>query len=385
MTTTPQLTVLPSLMAPTFVIDRDMLAKNLDFLVTAAGGTTLRLASKSIRVRGILEWALQHPGVSGVLAYSAAEAVWLAETGMTDVLVAYPSVDVVSMEQVAASDRLRSAVTFMVDSPEQVEIAAQAASRGGGQLRLAMDIDCSLRVRNIVVGAHRSKLRDLEQIGHLADVIAATHGVQLVGAMFYEAQVAGMPDASPVHRLIKKRTMAKLATYRAEVIQRMSRHGELEFVNGGGSGSVAWTAQDSTITDIAAGSGLFTPTSFDGFDSLETQPAAWFVSPVVRKPSHDVVTVFAGGYAASGPHGASRTPRPVYPEGLKYFLNEGAGEVQTPLHGDAARAMKVGDAVWFRHTKAGEACERFNEVHIVSNGQIIETLPTYRGEGKNFG
>ena len=379
-------TPLPTVTAPTLVVERDIMAANLKSLIDAAQGVPIRIASKSIRVRGILEWALAHEGVHGVLAYSAAEAAWLVSNGATDVLVAYPSVDADTMRQVASDDHLRDNIAFMVDSAEHVKFAAHAIKGvSDSPLRLAIDVDCSLRLRSFVLGVHRSSVLDVEAAGRVADLIAETEGVTLVGAMFYEAQVAGVADVSPVHRLMKKRSMSRLATYRGEVVERISRAGALEFVNGGGTGSVAWTRQDSTVTDIAAGSGLFTPTLFDGYDDLRTQPACWFVTPVVRKPSDDVATAFSGGFLASGVANSSRVPKPVYPEGLKYFGNEGAGEVQTPLHGDAARSLRVGDLVWFRHAKAGEACERFNQVLIVEGGQVVETLPTYRGEGKNYG
>jgi D-serine deaminase-like pyridoxal phosphate-dependent protein len=41
--------------------------------------------------------------------------------------------------------------------------------------------------------------------------------------------------------------------------------------------------------------------------------------------------------------------------------------------------------VWFRYAKAGEMCERFDHLHLVSGDELVETVPTYRGEGKNFG
>jgi D-serine deaminase-like pyridoxal phosphate-dependent protein len=40
--------------------------------------------------------------------------------------------------------------------------------------------------------------------------------------------------------------------------------------------------------------------------------------------------------------------------------------------------------VFFRHAKAGELCERFDVVHLVSQGKVVDTVPTYRGEGKTF-
>ena len=63
---------------------------------------------------------------------------------------------------------------------------------------------------------------------------------------------------------------------------------------------------------------------------------------------------------------------------------EGAGEVQTPLTGDAAPRLRIGDRVWFRHAKAGELCEHVDDLHVVDDGAVVETVPTYRGEGKVF-
>ena len=97
-----------------------------------------------------------------------------------------------------------------------------------------------------------------------------------------------------------------------------------------------------------------------------------------------MATVLGGGYLASGAAGADRLPRPVLPPGLRLDRQEGAGEVQTPLLGEAAGALRVGDRVWFRHAKAGELCERFDAVHLVRGGEVVETVPTYRGEGRAF-
>jgi D-serine deaminase-like pyridoxal phosphate-dependent protein len=105
---------------------------------------------------------------------------------------------------------------------------------------------------------------------------------------------------------------------------------------------------------------------------------------VVRKPAPGIVTVLGGGYHASGPSSPSRLPQPYLPAGLKYDAKEGAGEVQTPLLGEAAHDLRLGDRVWFRHAKAGELCERFATLHVIEDDRVIEEVPTYRGEGKTF-
>jgi D-serine deaminase-like pyridoxal phosphate-dependent protein len=97
-----------------------------------------------------------------------------------------------------------------------------------------------------------------------------------------------------------------------------------------------------------------------------------------------VVTVLGGGYPASGVADRNRLPQPFLPTGLRFDSNEGAGEVQTPLVGSAADGLEIGDRVYFRHAKAGELCERFAELQLIDGDRVVDTVPTYRGEGKTF-
>jgi D-serine deaminase-like pyridoxal phosphate-dependent protein len=203
--------------------------------------------------------------------------------------------------------------------------------------------------------------------------------------MFYDAQIAGMPDVSPAVRAMKKRSLAELADRRTAVVCAVRTVADLELVNGAGTGSLHSTGRDPMLTELTAGSGLFGPTLFDRYRSFKPEPAAAFALPVVRRPGRQFVTVSGGGYPASGPAGRSRVPTPWWPRGLRLLKAEGAGEVQTPLRGRRADSVAIGDRVWFRHAKAGELCERFNELHLVRDSVIEQTAPTYRGEGRNFG
>ena len=44
-------------------------------------------------------------------------------------------------------------------------------------------------------------------------------------------------------------------------------------------------------------------------------------------------------------------------------------------------ALRIGDLVWFRHAKAGELAEHFNDFQVVSQDRIGAVWTTYRGEG----
>src|SRR4029079_3488939 len=103
---------------------------------------------------------------------------------------------------------------------------------------------------------------------------------------------------------------------------------------------------------------------------VHPERAALCVLPVVRRPDDRTVTLLGGGYPASGAAGADRLPRPL-DGALKLDRQEGAGEGETRVH--VAAVLRVGDRVWMRHAKAGELCERFNELHLVRGEELVQT------------
>jgi D-serine deaminase-like pyridoxal phosphate-dependent protein len=370
---------------PFALIDEEALWANADDLVRRAGGVPIRVASKSVRVRSILQQTLARDGFAGVMSYSLAESNWLVDNGIDDVLLAYPTTSRRSLSYLVADERRCAQITVMVDSTESLDHIDRLIGADHPPIRVCIDVDSSLKIGPAHLGVRRSPVHSAEQAGALAAAIAARPGFDLVGVMFYDAQIAGLPDSSPAVRLVKKRSAADLLERRAAVVTAVGEHARLEIVNAGGTGSLEVTGADPAITELTAGSGLFAPTLFDGYDAFDARPAAHFVLSVVRKPAPDIATLFSGGYIASGPTNKNRQPSPVWPTGLKAIGTEGAGEVQSPVKGTAARGLRIGDRVVLRHAKAGEMCERFDEVALVGGDGEIRSVPTYRGEGKNFG
>lgn len=376
---------------PFAVVDLGAFVANARSLVERAAGKPVRVASKSVRCRALTSAVLALDGFAGVLALTLPEALWLAEEH-DDVVVGYPSVDAGALRRLAGDPRLAERVTLMVDAVEQLDLIERVAPAGGAQLRVCVDVDASLRLLGgrIHLGVRRSPVHAPEQAAELARAVAARPRFRLVGLMAYEGQVAGVGDdaGSLVHRLqiraMQAASVAELARRRAAVVDAVRSVADLEFVNGGGTGSIESTVAEAAVTEVAAGSGLYAPTLFDGYQRFRLAPSAYFVAPVVRVPAPGIATVAGGGWVASGVPGRDRLPTPVWPEGLGLTSLEGAGEAQTPLVGTGAGALAIGDRVWFRHAKAGEVCERVNELHLVHGGSVVASVPTYRGEGRAF-
>ncbi|WP_420100017.1 alanine racemase [Corynebacterium sp.] len=387
---TPRLAVreaVAHLDAPFSVLDLDSALANAGDMVRRAAGTPIRLATKSVRIRPLIRRLLTLDGIEGLLAYSLAEALWLADDGVCDdILVAYPSADRQLLHQLMCGDTYLRSITVMVDSVEHLDlIDAVVPPAERGDLRVCVDVDASLTVGPVHLGARRSPVHTVEQARALAEAIRDRDGFALVGLMAYEGQIAGTTDSSPLVAAVKKMSVRELAGRRAAVVAAVREAvGDLEFVNGGGTGSIESTTAEQAVTEIGAGSGVVGPALFDNYSSFHPLAAEWFVLPVVRRPAPGFVTVAGGGRIASGPPGADRVPVVDYPRGLSLTSTEGAGEVQTPLHGAVAAALELGDHVWFRHAKAGEQAEFTDSVLVVSDGDIIDEWPTYRGEGRIF-
>jgi D-serine deaminase-like pyridoxal phosphate-dependent protein len=382
---------------PFALVDLDAFDHNATELVRRAGGTPIRVASKSVRVRALLERVLAVPGYAGLMTYSLAEAMWLfAEGTCDDLLVGYPTTDRATLQKLAHDEAARAAITIMVDSVDHLDLVDDALGPGHPDIRVCLELDASWRPlngsRKLHVGPLRSPVHTAAQATALTRRIIDRPGFKLVGIMAYEGQIAGIGDAPPGNplrgiavRWMQGKSAVELAERRAAVVSAVRALAPLEFVNGGGTGSLEGTAAETAVTEVAAGSGLLGPTLFDGYRSFQPRPAALFALPVVRRPGPNVATLFTGGYPASGPIGVDRLPSPYLPAGLKLTKLEAAGEVQTPVTGKAADRLRVGDRVWLRHAKAGELAERFREFHLIRGYGVERTVPTYRGEGQAFG
>lgn len=378
-----------SLPAPVAVIDREALRHNAMDLLVRSGGLPIRIASKSVRVRAVLDAVLALPGYRGILAFTLAEALWLAEAH-DDIVLGYPTADRVNLQRMFASESAVERVTLMVDDVSQLDLVDSVAAAGRRPaIRVAIDADASLRSAALGhVGVRRSALHSPAEVAGFARAIVRRPGFRLVGLQMYEAQLAGQPDRAGgdarLIRLVQSLSRNELRGRRAAIASALADIAPLEFLNGGGTGSLEFTGTDESLTEATAGSGLLGGHLFDGYRSFRPAPAAAFAFDVVRRPARDIATVLGGGWIASGPAAHSRQPLPVWPEGLRALPREGAGEVQTPLQGRAAEHLAVGDRVWFRHAKSGEPAERIDAYHLVSGTDVIDELPTYRGEGKAF-
>jgi D-serine deaminase-like pyridoxal phosphate-dependent protein len=384
---------------PVAVVDLDALERNVDAVVgpVRAQGKTVRVASKSVRCVALLRAVLDRAGPSGargIMAFSPAEACYLAGEGFADILVAYPTAQKGDARLVAAAVAGGATIALAADAPEHLAVASAAAAEAGVRLPMVVDVDVSYRPLGgrVHIGVRRSPLHDPSAVADLAERIARDPHLSFGGVQAYEAHLAGLPDVDPLapvmagaRRLLKGLAREPVRAQRQAIARELDRRGiAVPLFNGGGTGSAAWSAADPALTEVAAGSGFLDSHLFDGYRGLSLQPAAFFALQVTRRPSPDLVTCQSGGFVASGAAGPDRLPAPYLPEGLALLGLEGAGEVQTPLSVPPGLTLDLGDPVFFRHAKAGELAEHFATYALLRGDEVVDRVPTYRGAGRSF-
>ena len=384
--------LLKDISSPALLLDVEAFDENCEHIAHKANGKKIRIATKSIRSVPILKRIFQsNPIFQGLMCFSPHEAIFLAEKGFDDILLGYPCTDEKALAEISKINLTEKKIIIMIDSAQQIDQLVKIAKDTSGKFYLCIDVDMSTEFPGLHFGVRRSPLKNEEEVILLAKRIAQAPALHLLGTMGYEAQIAGVADYMPNHFLknifisyLKKRSIPEIQMRRQTIVHALEKAGfSLSIVNGGGTGSLHTTTKEDCVTEVTVGSGFYAPLLFDSYQDFHYKPALFFSLPVVRKPASHIYTCLGGGYIASGAIGKDRAPQPVSPSGGRLLALEGAGEVQTPVYFKKEK-LEIGDRIVFRAAKAGEICERFNEISLIDNQKKIGAYKTYRGEGVSF-
>ena len=378
---------------PLAFVDMELLDENIGQILSRSGDFPVRLASKSIRCIHMLDYILKADRqFQGIMSFSGSEAVFLSSRGFDNILVAYPVVNRDVLTDIAREIKKGKYINVMVDKVEHARLVNEIGKLNDVRIPICIDIDLSIDFPGLHFGVWRSSIRKPMNLKSILGEIKLMEHVRLEGVMGYEAQIAGVTDKvqgqwlmNNIVRSLKRFSINKIANKRRKSVEMIRDMGfDLKIVNGGGTGSLETTTQEKVITEVTVGSGFFNSHLFDNYSSFKHQPAAGFACAINRQPSPNIFTCSGGGYVASGAAEPLKLPLPFLPKGARLLKNEGAGEVQTPIYYKGQEDIGLGDPVFFRHSKAGELCERFNWLHLIRNEKIEDRVPTYRGEGQCF-
>jgi D-serine deaminase-like pyridoxal phosphate-dependent protein len=379
---------------PLAYVDLNLLDKNIEIIIQRNTlSKNIRLATKSIRSIDILKYIFSKSEIfKGLMAYDAREAAMLSVKGFDDILIAYPEVDERKIQDCIIEIQKGKQIIFMIDQIAHLQILQKIAKKNNCRIPICIDIDLSSTFPFIYFGVYRSSIKTINDVENIIQKIQEYENLKLVGIMGYEAQIAGLGDnfvnekiKSAIIKFLKKISLKSISKKRNEIQNLLQKKNiNIQWHNGGGTGSIETTTKDAGITEVTVGSGFFQSHLFDNYTNFKHYPSAGFVLQITRKPTPNIITCNGGGYIASGATNANKLPKPYMPYGLSLIKDEGAGEVQTPLLLKQNMNLNIGDLVFFRHAKAGELCEHFNELYLLRNGKVENIVKTYRGEGFKF-
>lgn len=370
---------------PTAFVDLEAFEENIQKVLAYSGGRPIRLATKSIRCLPILkDIQAASSRFTGFMTFSARESLYLSQQGLNDFLIGYPFMQAAEVQAYVELRRRGKRAIAMVDSLEQAEAIHYGLRGTKVEGLVCLDVDASSDWGWLYFGVRRSPLRWEEGVLALAQSLRRLENIRVVGVMTYEAQIAGLPDRglglkTPLVRYFKRRSWQEVQKRRQNIVAVLQDAGfVLEFVNGGGTGSLPLTASDPSVTEVTAGSAFFAPALFDGYAGVQFRPAAGFSLEITRRPAETIFTCHGGGYVASGAAGPEKLPRPWLPPSARLLPHEGAGEVQTPVHIPNPPAfLRPGEPLYFRHAKAGELCQRFPLLYLIRRDKLIGFYSTY--------
>jgi len=386
-------TAIAQLPLPLAVADLDVIEKNADELMQRAGQLPIRIATKSLRCLPIIKHLLQYNRrFKGLMCYAAEEADYLCANGLDDILIAYPFFQLFRYEMVARRLSEGKKMTVMADHIDHFIQMQRVSDSTGIVFSVCLDIDMSTDFPGLHFGVYRSPLKSAMDVNYLLDQISGMRGFTIEGIMGYDAQIAGIGDKMAGKFLqnrfiswLKERSKLDLHRRKGEVIDLLQRRGiSLALINAGGTGSLEFAASEGLHTEVTAGSGFYAPGLFDHYAHFNHSPAVFYALEIVRIPAPGILTCAGGGYIASGSVGKEKLPYPFLPAEMSLTYNEGAGEVQTPVFYKGKLSLQIGDPLFFRHSKAGEVCERFQHLYLIKGNKIIEKAPTYRGDMQCF-
>ncbi|MFA5905581.1 MAG: alanine racemase, partial [Desulfobacula sp.] len=281
---------------PLAFVDLDRFDRNVAYVAKTQEktGKTIRVASKSIRCPALIQRVFDQGrgAYKGILAFTMEEAGFLSDHGFDDIVVAYPCVRENDLALFAEKTRKGADICLMTDCRHHLSAVSRAAQKEGVILNVALDMDMSFRPLGSLLnlGVRRSPVHSLKEVLALAKEAGDLPGIRIKGLMGYEAQIASVNDDFPSHRLpnrvknmifraVKKFSVSELTKRRGRVVRALRDLGiPLDFVNGGGSGSLVSTGQDESVTEVTAGSAFFAPGLFRFFHEVSFEPSAFLPS-----------------------------------------------------------------------------------------------------------
>lgn len=226
---------------PALVVDWDVVERNLETMsgYCQSRGIKLRPHVKTHKSPFLASRQIQS-GACGISVAKPGEAEVMVESGLTDILLAYPVIGKAKAGRVAALAE-RASLSTSLDSREAAEGLSLAARERGSMIGILVEVD---------VGFHRCGVQTPSEAFELARRVSDLTGLEFRGLMFY--------PGSYVNREDQEDRIAEVNRLIAEARDRLQSAGlPVPVVSGGSTPTARFSHRFPDVTEIRPGTYIF--------------------------------------------------------------------------------------------------------------------------------
>jgi D-serine deaminase-like pyridoxal phosphate-dependent protein len=271
---------LDQLPTPCLVVDAGAASRNIQRCAAFFSGqrAALRPHFKAHKCTTLMQQQLDAGNCAGVACQTSWEALVLARSGFTDILIANQVVDQAALDELAEA-AAAARLTVVVDHEAQVELLARTADRHRVSIGVLIELD---------VGAGRCGLPFGDTgLVPLAEQIARHDSLGFGGLQAYEGHAVHR-DSREVRATLVRQAALHIQHEQA----RLAAAGfGCPVVSGGGTGTYDLAAQAGALTEVQAGSYALMDGRYGTLD-LPFESALYCVATVIsRRHSRAVLNV----------------------------------------------------------------------------------------------
>lgn len=374
---------------PCAAIDLDRLDHNLRQAQKALStDQRLRIVVKSLPSLGLLRYILQKTGSRSLMVFHAPQIPLLlrelSELGPIDVLLGKPAPAQAAYSVLTQHPDAVRHVAWLIDDADRLTAYREVARKLGQPLNVSVELD---------VGLHRGGVRSDEELRSLLSQIAeAPSELRFAGFMGYDGHVPHAPGLQKKDAMYKALVDVQTRYHHFVEVAKAAQPSwfsssvtRLTFNSGGSKTLPMYAGLPTVVNDLAMGSGLLRPASFDDESLAAFLPALWLAVPVLKKQAAPPLPFLDGmwgllrlwdrnlavGYFLYG--GTWDAPI-VYPTGLRAgWFHDGPIRNLLPnqqlLTGSAHVVAEVGSFV-ILHPREADNFAALSDLYAIRNGQV---------------
>jgi D-serine deaminase-like pyridoxal phosphate-dependent protein len=369
--------------APTVVVDRDRLRRNLARIRQLAK-LPLRVVVKSLPSMALVDLALSAWHTDRAMLFNGPQLLQVANgRPRAQVLLGKPLPAAAAQRVIAGvgGDALEH-IQWLVDTPQRVQQYGELARAVQRPLKLNVEID---------VGLHRGGVETTEMLMAMLSAIRNHPFLRWSGFMGYDAHVAAIPDLpgarSRAGELARERYAAMWDAASRGLTTPLAR--DVLTLNTGGSLTFHLHGRDGLPNEVAVGSAAVKPSEFDVASLAELEPAVFIATPVLKDLADfrlpEGVPLVASLARAWDPnqarafaiHGGNWQADVVSPGGIAPSGLFGPSANQQVMVASAATGLRPDDFVFLRPRHSEAVLLQFGDIAMVEQGRVVAMAPVF--------